>query len=341
MAASLTLGLGLASPARADGFLCPHVLPGVVPAYDFTTGGQYYAPPIPYGHYTKDYVDEAHKAIGCVTGPVHQCLGKCCGLLNGCKNCVAGLCQGGACGGGDGHGGCGGADGCSGNGAFAANGGNACVVPGCGGGLGCGHQAHGQPAVGTAVVGGGIAGVSGGEFIGSPVAGGKQLAPSGQVIANGGNHSGCGVPGCTIDFTHIHQGLGKGGSCGIDGCGVTHTHGGAGYGPGAGPGTGCGLCGGKGCQNCVGAGHGGAGTGCNFCGGQGCQKCLAAAHGAVAGLHGKLSALAGLLHPHPKVTYFVGPGGPVPLTPGYVPYIVATRSPRDYFAFPPRNPNDP
>ena len=30
-----------------------------------------------------------------------------------------------------------------------------------------------------------------------------------------------------------------------------------------------------------------------------------------------------------KVDYFVGAGGPVPLTPGYVPYIVTTRSPRD------------
>jgi hypothetical protein len=35
------------------------------------------------------------------------------------------------------------------------------------------------------------------------------------------------------------------------------------------------------------------------------------------------------------IKYFVGPGGPVPLTPGYVPYVVPTRSPRDYFAFPP------
>ena len=36
-----------------------------------------------------------------------------------------------------------------------------------------------------------------------------------------------------------------------------------------------------------------------------------------------------------QIQYFVGPGGPVPLTPGYVPYVVTTRSPRDYFAFPP------
>ena len=44
---------------------------------------------------------------------------------------------------------------------------------------------------------------------------------------------------------------------------------------------------------------------------------------------------------HNKVDCFVGPGGPVPLTPGYVPYIVTTRSPRDFFSFPPMNPNDP
>ena len=30
--------------------------------------------------------------------------------------------------------------------------------------------------------------------------------------------------------------------------------------------------------------------------------------------------------------------GPVPLTPGYTPYVNVTRSPRDYFAFPPHNP---
>jgi hypothetical protein len=53
-----------------------------------------------------------------------------------------------------------------------------------------------------------------------------------------------------------------------------------------------------------------------------------------------LSSLTGLLN-RPHVDYFLGAGGPVPLTPGYVPYVVATRSPRDFFAFPPMNPNDP
>ncbi len=151
------------------------------------------------------------------------------------------------------------------------------------------------------------------------------------VTAYPGKHSVCGVAGCGLGFNHTHAGLGNGGSCGIPGCGVSHTHGGAGFGPGAG--TGCGLCGGKGCQSCMAAGPGAGGTGCGFCAGKGCGKCLGLLH------HLKLPHI-GIPH-HPKLTYFVGPGGPVPLTPGYVPYIVATRSPRDYFAFPPRNPNDP
>jgi hypothetical protein len=88
----------------------------------------------------------------------------------------------------------------------------------------------------------------------------------------------------------------------------------------------CGLCGGRGCGGCGGSGLGG----CGFCGGKGCSHCLS-------GLHARL---AGLLR-HQKVDYFLGAGGPVPLTPGYVPYVVVTRSPRDFFAFPPMNPLDP
>ena len=49
--------------------------------------------------------------------------------------------------------------------------------------------------------------------------------------------------------------------------------------------------------------------------------------------------LAGSFH-RPKISWFIGAGGPVPITPGYVPYIVTTRSPRDFFSFPPMNPND-
>jgi hypothetical protein len=36
-----------------------------------------------------------------------------------------------------------------------------------------------------------------------------------------------------------------------------------------------------------------------------------------------------------RIKWFNGPGGPVPLTPGYTPYVITTRSPRDFLAFPP------
>ena len=90
---------------------------------------------------------------------------------------------------------------------------------------------------------------------------------------------------------------------------------------------GCGFCGGKGCGKC------GLGLfkGCGACGGKGCGLC--------SGLKGKLSGI--LHHKSNKIKYFVGPGGPVPLTPGYVPYVVTTRSPRDFLAFPPYTPSEP
>jgi hypothetical protein len=84
--------------------------------------------------------------------------------------------------------------------------------------------------------------------------------------------------------------------------------------------------------------------GCGSCGGQGCSNCLSGHKSHLGGLgsslHDKLASLAGGLN-RPKTSWFLGAGGPVPLTPGYVPYIVATRSPRDFFSFPPMNPNDP
>jgi hypothetical protein len=113
---------------------------------------------------------------------------------------------------------------------------------------------------------------------------------------------------------------------------------------GHGIGKGCGLCGGsghfggKGCGACGGSGLCGTGhgTGCGLCGGKGCGAC--GGHGGLghlAGLKGKLHGLIGSALGHNQVKYFVGPGGPVPLTPGYVPYVVPVRSPRDFFAFPP------
>jgi hypothetical protein len=72
-----------------------------------------------------------------------------------------------------------------------------------------------------------------------------------------------------------------------------------------------------------------------MCGGKGCRFC----HGGA--LLGYAHGLLGKIFHVGQVKYFVGPGGPVPLTPGYVPYVVTTRSPRDFFAFPPFSDLDP
>jgi hypothetical protein len=125
----------------------------------------------------------------------------------------------------------------------------------------------------------------------------------------------CAEPGCKLGKGHRHGDPCR--SCGGKGCGLCG---------GLGLFKGCGLCGGKGCGSCK-----GLGKGCGLCGGKGCGACLA-------GLKGKL---LGLLHPNAgKVKYFVGPGGPVPLTPGYVPWINPVRSPRDFLAFPPYSPSE-
>jgi hypothetical protein len=168
---------------------------------------------------------------------------------------------------------------------------------------GIGHGYAGGLPVGTAVVGGGE---------------GPQplVVPTGQSVVRPSVQSICSYPGCGVKSGHSHFGQ------------SVHANR-------------CGSCGGAGCGSCIASfGHGGGhGTGCGFCGGTGCNRCLSGS-GLGSSLHGKLASLTGLLH-KPKVTWFVGPGGPVPLTPGYVPYIVSTRSPREFFAFAPMNPNDP
>ncbi len=58
LATTLGLGLAMASSARADGMLFQHTIPREVDAYNFTTGGPFMAPPVPNGHYSKDYVAE-------------------------------------------------------------------------------------------------------------------------------------------------------------------------------------------------------------------------------------------------------------------------------------------
>ena len=304
LALAMTLGLGLviASSARADGMLLRHTIPREVDAYNFTTGGPFMAPPVPYGHYAADYVDALHKHLGCATCGLHGLMGGG-GLGHGCLH------KGG---GGHGHGhgaGCGDQD----NGGLAGGSGI-----GCGGGHGLfGHGGHGSSGILSTEAGLG-AGTSGYAT--------TWAQPSNQAVALPSGQSPCGLSGCEIASKHSHlsQMLNKirCGSCGGNGCGACANTGVTG------------LCGDPGCS--LGAGHGhGNGTGCGLCGGKGCGHCLS---GLKAGLHGKLASIAGVLN-RPKVQWFNGAGGPVPITPGYVPYIVVTRSPRDFFSFAPMNPD--
>lgn len=75
--------------------------------------------------------------------------------------------------------------------------------------------------------------------------------------------------------------------------------------------------------------------GCGSCGGKGCGLCLGGGKGKLKSLLGVPHALVSKAFHIGEIKYFTGPGGPVPLTPGYSPYIVTTRSPRDFLAFPP------
>jgi hypothetical protein len=301
MATTLGLGLAMARSAQADGMLLRHTIPREGDAYNFKTGGPYMAPPVPYGHYATDYIAELQKCMGCVTCQLH-------GLMGG-----GGL------------------------------GGHSCFHKGSGAGLGHGaghgHGAdYGDEGSGIAYGAGhglfGHGGQSSTEILGAePGFGAGSVGyattwaqPSTQTVTLPSSQSVCGVSGCPVEAKHSHlsQMLNKirCGSCGGNGCGSC-----------AGSGV-TGLCGDAGCS--LGEGHGhGKGAGCGLCGGKGCANCLSALKG---GLHGKLASIAGLFN-QPKVSWFNGAGGPVPITPGYVPYIVTTRSPRDFFSFPPMNPD--
>jgi hypothetical protein len=256
LSTALGLSLGLVSSAQADGLIFQHTIPREVLAYDFTTGRPYYAPPIPFGHYAKDYL--AYGAVNCVTCRLR-------GLMGG---------------------------------------GNCFLHSGHGEG-----QGHGQSDDGAALEYSGAYGAigAGGAGFATTLPLSTAQSPvqaSGQWI--------CGQAGCQVGGRHSH--LGTAGLCGDPGCGlgVGHSHG---------AGTGCSLCGGIGCASCLGGhklGLGGLGS----------------------GIHGKIASIAGVLH-KPKMSWFLGAGGPVPLTPGYVPYIVTTRSPRDFLSFAPMNPNAP
>lgn len=297
--AAVGLGLVWADRARADGYRLRHTIPKDVPAINYTTGGEFMAPPVPYGHYAKSY--GAGYLLGCAGCRLH-------GLL-GCAGCGHE--------GGHGHGnGCGF---CGGRGCEICQGGTMIGDPvqsacesGCGGGRGHHHKAgRFAPCDSGTIVVSGI-----GDGYATTVAPTMQSMPTGQAFVMPSSQSPCGVNGCGVKGKHAHKHHRRCGLCGGRGCGGC---GGAGIIDG---------CGDPGCGLCNGHGHG---NGCGFCGGKGCSHCKGSLH----------SKLAGLLHHGKKVDYFVGPGGPVPITPGYVPYINVTRSPRDFFSFPPMNPYDP
>jgi hypothetical protein len=283
LSTALGLSLGLVSSARADGLILQHTIPRVVPAYDFTTGRPYYAPPVPYGHYAKDYVADLQKATGCVTCQLHSLFG--------------------GTGGGHSffhkdHG----QDDGFGHGGLVEDDGTGLGNSGAHGALGYGGAGSVGPLYSAASGGAGYATTVPLSTAQAPV------QPSGQSI--------CGQPGCKVAGRHSHLG--------------NLLHNGR-----------CGFCGGAGCGSCAGLG---AGTGCPLCGGRGCSSCMgghSSGHGGIgSAVHGKLASIAGSVF-GPRMSWFLGAGGPVPLTPGYVPYIVTTRSPRDFFSFAPMNPNAP
>jgi hypothetical protein len=235
-------------------------------------------------------------------------LGKYFGMLCSPFHSLGGL--GGLCGlcGGKGCLNCGGSGMLGGHGGF---GGHGCGDPNCHGeGHGKSHMGagHGVGFTGCGLCSGKGCRVCTGTVLPSPQAPGKAVtvapvAPSPQSVAS------CGVKGCGIGHGHKHN---FGGPIMGDPC---HS------------------CGGRGCGTCkggMGMGHGG--SGCKSCGGRGCGLCS----GLAGGLGHAKGLLYSLTHPHAgKIEWFVGPGGPVPLTPGYVPYVNPVRSPRDFFAFPP------
>ena len=308
---AIAIGVIATATATVRAGIIFHTIPREVDAVDVNTGGPYFAPPVPNGCYAKDTLGEIGKAVGGLTGLLHGCCPGCHG--KGCNQCNnSGKCgHCGKCTGGDSghHGGdpcavCGGGDkGCGFCGwrglLHGHKSGQICGDPGtaCGGGL-CSPQ---QPMKSC-----GFTGHT--TTICASVQAAPLVSPQGMFASS---QMGCAQPGCLLKMKHLHR-FGKGCSaCNGTGCGICH-------GGGMSSGTVCGACGGAGCNKCGGGGllhHGGTGL---------CSKLL----GAPAGLVGKLFHVG-------DIEYFVGPGGPVPITPGYVPYVVSTRSPRDFLAFPP------
>ncbi len=328
LAIALISAMATGRTASADGF--HDTIPREVLARDLNTGGPYFAPPIPWGHYAKDGLFDSYAGKHCgICGLLHGkgpgfCHGH--GLFN---HCGKDGCKGLGCGHGLGHG------------LGLGHGfGNGCGDPSCGG------NGHCKRIKNCGLCKGKGCGLCHSSGAGDPIhalASDQSTAPARVVVAApqapaaaSASPQACTEPGCGLGKGFHHNGD-PCGSCRGKGCGVC-----GGLGRLFGHGDPCGGCGGKGCGMCGGLGrlfghHGngnGNGNGCGFCGGRGCKNCL----GGLAGhMKGKIY---GLLHPHAgDIKYFVGPGGPVPLTPGYVPYVVTTRSPRDFLAFPPYTPD--
>jgi hypothetical protein len=354
LAAVIATGGVATRPARA-GLIC-HTIPRVVEAVDVKTGGPYMAPPVPYGHYAKDYLAPVANGLGmvhgCLSGLLHGCCKGCggagCGLCGGTGKCGhlgsgSGLQHGDPCGvcGGMGNG-CGF---CGWKGLLHGHGnGPGCGDPGipCGGGL-CSPQhapsktcsvqqpqpqSQSQPQRQSAQPQSAVKVCS---FDGHA----STVAPSAQAPLVSPQDPGCSVPmgcarpGCKLLMRHFHR-MGQGCSaCNGQGCGICH-------GGGMLSGNLCDGCHGRGCGLCGGLGLLKHGLPCGACGGKGCGLC-----GAGHKLLGLPGALFAKVFHIGDIDYFVGPGGPVPLTPGYVPYVVPTRSPRDFFAFPPFSDLDP
>ena len=303
----LVASVATSRSAFADGF--HYTIPREVLARDLATNEPYFAPPVPWGHYAKDGLTDHYFPKSCGI----------CGLLKGKGK---GFCGGHGLLGHGGEKGCGkkgcGHCGNGGGGLFHHGNGDACGDPGCGFFNGSGHSKRIKNCGLCMGKGCGVCSSAYATEQSSPVV---VTSPQATVYSTGQE---CGDPGCKLGKGHHHGGVSMGdpcGGCGGKGCGLCgglgrlfHKGGNA-----------CGGCGGKGCGLC----GGGFGNKCGGCGGKGCGLC--------SGLKSKLS---GLLHPHKgNIKWFVGPGGPVPLTPGYVPYVVPTRSPRDFLAFPPYTPD--
>jgi len=313
--------------ALADGFT--KTIPREVLAQDLNTGQPYFAPPVPWGHYAKDGLFDSFYGKGGHAGLFHHGCKNCGGSGlgsggKGCKNCGGSGCGlgGGKCGHGlSGHG-CGmKGGGCGDSGCGSAHG-SARRIKDCGlcNNKGCGlcqSSCAGDPM-----------------YVAASNHGSAPQVVSAPGVSMHGVDPGTGFVGGQTMLCDSCAGKGCG-KCGFGG--LLHK----GMGNGVGVGDSCGSCGGKGCGKCGlfsgGRGHGlNGGSACDACGGRGCGKCGAGGMGGH--LKGKL---AGLLHPHKgDIKYFVGAGGPVPLTPGYVPYTITTRSPRDFLAFPPYTPSE-